>query len=103
MFNGYVGERGGFLCSFSGRKLRQRGPRTGPTTLGVCVANNQVSELAQRLLGAIRYRGIVDMGFRYDQRDGLYKLLDVNPRLGSTFRRSSPTTGSTSCGRCTST
>lgn len=86
MFNGYVGARGALLCAFTGRKLRQRGPRTGPTTLGVCVANDQVSDLARRLLQPIGYRGIVDMGFRYDERDGQYKLLDVNPRLGSTFR-----------------
>jgi predicted ATP-grasp superfamily ATP-dependent carboligase len=26
------------------------------------------------------------MGYRYDARDGRYKLLDVNPRIGSTFR-----------------
>ena len=26
------------------------------------------------------------MGFRYDARDGSYNLLDVNPRIGSTFR-----------------
>ena len=26
------------------------------------------------------------MGYRYDRRDGRYKLLDVNPRLGATFR-----------------
>jgi predicted ATP-grasp superfamily ATP-dependent carboligase len=86
MFNGYAGEGGRCLCAFTGRKLRQRGPRTGPTTLGECVGNESVSAAAQRLLREIDYRGIVDMGFRHDQRDGLYKLLDVNPRLGSTFR-----------------
>jgi predicted ATP-grasp superfamily ATP-dependent carboligase len=86
MFNGYVGTGGELLCSFTGRKLRQRGPRTGPTTLGVSATNATVTELARRLLGELGYRGIVDMGFRYDERDGLYKLLDVNPRLGSTFR-----------------
>jgi predicted ATP-grasp superfamily ATP-dependent carboligase len=35
---------------------------------------------------AIGYRGILDIGFRYDQRDGSYKLLDPNPRIGQTFR-----------------
>jgi D-aspartate ligase len=34
----------------------------------------------------IGYSGIVDMGYRYDRRDGKYKLLDVNPRVGATFR-----------------
>lgn len=86
MFNGYVGEGAACLCAFTGRKLRQAGPGTGPTTLGVCEENREVIELAERLLRALDYRGIVDMGFRYDSRDGAYKLLDVNPRLGSTFR-----------------
>jgi D-aspartate ligase len=86
MFNGYFGAGSECLCGFTGRKLRQRGPRTGPTTLGVCTANATVAEAAARLMGRLEYRGIVDMGFRYDERDGLYKLLDVNPRVGSTFR-----------------
>jgi predicted ATP-grasp superfamily ATP-dependent carboligase len=86
MFNGYVDAGGDCVCAFTGRKLRQRGPRAGPTTLGICAENPEVSELAQRLLGELGYRGIVDMGFRYDARDGTYRLLDVNPRLGSTFR-----------------
>ena len=29
---------------------------------------------------------MVDLGWRYDARDGRYKLLDVNPRIGGTFR-----------------
>jgi len=86
IFNGYAGAEAECLCAFTGRKLRQSGPRTGPTTLGVCEANGEVVDLARRLLRALDYRGIVDMGFRHDARDGAYKLLDVNPRLGSTFR-----------------
>ena len=86
MFDGYVGTDGEVLCAFTGRKLRQCGPGTGPTTLGICEENEEVIALATRLIQALDYRGIVDMGFRYDQRDGTYRLLDVNPRLGSTFR-----------------
>jgi predicted ATP-grasp superfamily ATP-dependent carboligase len=86
MFNGYFARDGACHCAFTGCKLRQTGPRTGPTTLGVCVHNATVVEQAIKLLSALGYRGIVDMGFRYDARDGRYKLLDANPRLGSTFR-----------------
>jgi D-aspartate ligase len=35
---------------------------------------------------AIGYQGILDIGYRYDRRDGRYKVLDVNPRIGCTFR-----------------
>ncbi len=93
MFNGYFGRDSGCRCAFTGRKLRQRGPRTGPTTLGVCTWNEAVASAAKRLMGEVGYHGIVDMGFRYDERDGQYKLLDVNPRLGSSFRLFTSETG----------
>ena len=86
MFNGYFDRDSECLCAFTGRKLRQRGPRTGPATLGICAWNEVVADAATRLMRAVGYHGIIDMGFRYDDRDGQYKLLDVNPRMGSTFR-----------------
>ena len=36
MFNGYFDRGAECRCAFTARKLRQRGPHTGPTTLGVC-------------------------------------------------------------------
>lgn len=86
MFNGYFDRGSRCLVGFTGRKLRQGGPHAGPTTLGECVANEPVAASTRRLAQEVGYRGIIDIGFRYDRRDGLYKLLDVNPRLGSTFR-----------------
>ncbi len=86
MFNGYFDERSRCLFGATGRKIRQRGPRTGPTTLGICQPNEAVGEMSRRLMHAVGYHGIVDLGCRYDARDGAFKLLDVNPRLGSSFR-----------------
>lgn len=86
MFNGYFDSASRCLVGFTGRKLRQGGPHAGPTTLGECVANAAVAGATRLLAREVGYRGIIDIGFRYDRRDGLYKLLDVNPRLGSTFR-----------------
>jgi predicted ATP-grasp superfamily ATP-dependent carboligase len=45
-----------------------------------------VEETTRRFMRAIGYTGILDIGYRYDARDGKYKLLDVNPRLGAAFR-----------------
>jgi len=39
-----------------------------------------IEELAERFLRAIDYNGIVEIEFKRDTRDGLYKLLDVNAR-----------------------
>jgi D-aspartate ligase len=86
MYNGYFNADSESLVHFTGRKLRQHPPYTGMTTLGVCASNAVVEATTRRFMKAIEYRGIVDMGYRYDARDGQYKLLDVNPRVGATFR-----------------
>lgn len=86
MFNGYFNERTECLFGLTGQKVRQAPPHTGATSLGVSTWNADVATQSSRFLRSIGYRGIVDMGFRYDARDGSYKLLDVNPRIGSTFR-----------------
>lgn len=86
MFNGYFDENSRCRVGYTGFKVRQYPPDRGPTSLGECRANGEVSSAAIRLLGGLGYRGIVDMGFCFDARDGQYKLLDVNPRVGSTFR-----------------
>jgi D-aspartate ligase len=86
MFNGYFDERSECRFAAIGRKLRQSPPDTGGTSLGVCEHNATVDEVTRRLMRELGYRGILDCGYRYDERDGQYKLLDVNPRLGATFR-----------------
>ncbi len=86
MFNGYFDGDGASPIGIVGQKIRQAPPRTGATTLGEVVGNEVVRGLAVRFLGDLGYRGIVDLGFRFDARDARYKLLDVNPRVGSSFR-----------------
>jgi D-aspartate ligase len=86
MFNGYCDVDSQCLMGLTGIKLRQCLPHTGPTSLGLCLSNPAVEQTTRRFLERIGYRGIVDLGYRYDARDGQYKLLDVNPRIGGTFR-----------------
>jgi predicted ATP-grasp superfamily ATP-dependent carboligase/ubiquinone/menaquinone biosynthesis C-methylase UbiE len=86
MFNGYFDAGSRCLFGVTGRKLRQTPPYTGMTSLGVCAPQPEVERLVARLVDGTGYRGILDIGFRYDARDGRFKVLDVNPRLGATFR-----------------
>jgi predicted ATP-grasp superfamily ATP-dependent carboligase len=86
MFNGYFDEASDCLIGFTGRKLRQTPPHVGVTSLGICLANPTVDEMTRRWMKELGYRGILDIGYRYDARDGRYKVLDANPRIGATFR-----------------
>jgi predicted ATP-grasp superfamily ATP-dependent carboligase len=86
MFNGYFDGSARCALGFTGVKLRQSPASAGATTLGVCAPGPEVDSISRRLLEALGYRGIVDVDFRRDPRDGQYKLLDVNPRIGSSFR-----------------
>jgi len=86
MFNGYFDDQSGCKVGFTGKKIRQSPPYTGATTLGVCLPNPTVQETTERFMRSIGYRGILDIGYRFDERDRRYKLLDVNPRIGGTFR-----------------
>ncbi len=86
IFNGYFDESSTCKVGFTGRKIRQSPPYTGATTLGECLSNPTVHETTVRFMHELGYRGILDIGYRFDARDGEYKLLDVNPRIGATFR-----------------
>jgi len=86
MFNGYFDENSECLFGLTGRKIRTWPIHRGVTTLGICAKNEAVEKMSEEFMKALGYKGIVDIGYRYDARDRLYKILDVNPRIGATFR-----------------
>ena len=45
------------------------------------------------MLTKLGYQGLLDLDLRLDRRDGRYKLLDFNPRLGAQFRLFATTGG----------
>lgn len=93
MFDGYFDGNSECVFGATGKKIRRFPVDTGITSLGVCLHNEDVMQLTARFMKAIGYHGILDIGFRYDRRDGNYKVLDVNPRIGCTFRLFTATNG----------
>lgn len=86
IFHSYTAGDGSMPVAFTGIKLRSWPPHWGVTTYAVAADNPALAEEATRFLKATGYRGIVDMDWRFDHRDGRYKLLDANPRLGNQFQ-----------------
>lgn len=86
MFDGYFDANSDCLFGMTAKKIRRFPVHTGVTSLGICLENHAVYRTTTAFMKAIRYRGILDIGYRRDQRDGTYKVLDVNPRIGCTFR-----------------
>jgi D-aspartate ligase len=85
-YHGYRNGRSNCRVAFTGRKLRSYPAFAGPTSLGKAVVNETLRQHAELLLEAVSYSGIMDLDYRLDKRDGQYKLLDFNPRVGAQFR-----------------
>lgn len=69
------------LASVTARRTRQYPVEFGRSSSYVeTVQQPAIEEPARRLLAAMRYTGLAEVEFKYDQKDGRYKLLDMNPR-----------------------
>lgn len=86
IFNGYFDHNSDCLAAFTGHKIRQAPIHFGCASLGICKWNEEVADTTTRFMKAIGYRGVLDIGYRLDPRDGKYKVLDINPRVGGAFR-----------------
>src|ERR1700730_20944 len=86
IFHGYRNAATDCFVGFTGKKLRSYPPFAGPTTLGVSILNEPLSRQTEAMLRVIGYSGVMDIDYRRDERDGRYKVLDFNPRVGANFR-----------------
>jgi D-aspartate ligase len=86
IFNGYFNAESRCLAAFTGVKVRQHPAKMGIASLGELRQNRAVIDSTCDFMRSVGYRGIVDIGYRFDIRDGEYKVLDINPRLGGAFR-----------------
>ena len=76
-----VWDRGMPVASLVAQRLRQLPIDFGYTSTFVqTIENKDVEAAAVRFLKSIDYSGLVEVEFKYDERDGRYKILDVNAR-----------------------
>jgi len=68
---------------FTRQKLRQYPTGIGNGSLQVTVEAPEVADLGRRLIQSYDYRGPVAVEFRWDERDGSYRLIEINARSGA--------------------
>lgn len=93
IFHAYCDDQSACPVAFSGFKVRSWPPHAGVSTCAVTVANDTLVAQAVRFCAEVGFRGIVDLDWRLDRRDGQYKLVDFNPRLGAQFQLFQTTAG----------
>jgi D-aspartate ligase len=86
IYHGYSNYKTGLFVSFTGKKILSHPPAGGSTALGLSRSNEVLRRQTETLLSTISYSGIVDIDCRLDERNGQYKIVDCNPRVGQNFR-----------------
>ena len=81
--DGFIDRMGTVCARFARRCVRLSDDLFGVSSCMVSIPLNEAKapiEILDQLLPALRYRGVFNAQFKYDERDGLFKLLDLNPR-----------------------
>jgi predicted ATP-grasp superfamily ATP-dependent carboligase len=92
IFHGYFNARSDVSWALP-ESSTGRGPVLRRDELRESRRNPELAAESVEFLRKIGYCGIVDMDWRLDRRDGRYRLLDCNPRVGAQFRLFESTAG----------
>jgi D-aspartate ligase len=77
----YLDENGDPLFHFTKQKLRQYPTRFGLGTYHVTSWDQAVADLGYRFFAAVGLRGVGNVEFKRDERDGCFKIIECNPRF----------------------
>lgn len=83
LIDGFVDRTGSISAMVARRRVRMDPPKLANTCSDVTIPLEEVSQVVEpirRLLTDVGYRGIFNVEFKLDARDGRYKVIEVNPR-----------------------
>jgi D-aspartate ligase len=80
-YNAYIDPDGRPLCELTKRKPRQFPAKFGVGTYHVTDWDEEVAELGRRFFDAVGARGLANVEFKRDERDGRLKLIESNYRF----------------------
>jgi D-aspartate ligase len=78
----YLDRNSRVLGAFIGRKVRVTPIHFGSASFVETIYDPKLLELNRKFLHSVKYRGLVGVEYKFDPRDGKYKLIEVNARWG---------------------
>jgi len=80
--NCFFDENSNITQAFSFNRLRLSPSHYGVTSYAISKCNQEVIDLSEKLGKALNYTGPAMIEFKQDPSDGIYKYIEINPRLG---------------------
>jgi predicted ATP-grasp superfamily ATP-dependent carboligase len=78
---GCFAAKGHVYGGFTANRVRQHPMDFGNSTCFAVTVNNEIMrEMAQNFLKGIQYTGMAEVEFMYDEKDHIYKLIEINAR-----------------------
>lgn len=73
--------RGKVRAYFMHRRKREFPVTGGPSTCAESIYDEEVKRLGLQLLESLRWHGVAMVEFKKDSRDGVFKLMEINPKF----------------------
>jgi len=79
----YADKNSDVKAVFSGRKVRGYPADIGDCFAGEALWKQELVDLAKKIIKISNYTGIAEVEFKYNEKDGEYYLIEINPRTWS--------------------
>jgi len=81
--DGFVNRHGTLVGLLARRRIRMEPPRLGNTSSSMTIPVAAVAEpvaVTRKIIEAVGHRGVFSAEFKFDDRDGQFKILEINAR-----------------------
>ena len=78
---GILANQGISLLHFSYKRIREFPVKGGPSTLRESTHQEDIIQFSQSILKKLNWEGVAMIEFKTDPRDGIPKLMEINPRF----------------------
>jgi len=74
-------KKGEVLCQFMHKRIMEYPITGGPSVVAQAFYDKDLENLGRKFLSALQWNGVGMVEFKYDKRDGIYKLMEFNPKF----------------------